>query len=379
MKKEDPGYPRVIPIGTRGDQLRECEKESVLREVEDFIKGKAPLHHVLKQPVIIDNTTSGTGDKEDSGYKRVREEISDITQSKLKKDTPLSWILFRKLFQLFPQASQNTNIISLDDVHVLARLAKVQSRDVQYVLRFYHELGVLLYYPNIKGLEQKVILNPQWFVECLGKILSLPGAAEERYEDKVEWKLFRTKGILVQSLYTSVWRECQGVQPEEFMELLIHFQLAVQVKVEPQVYFDEDSKKFFVPSVLLYYSPANDHIPGHSFPFAANNSTIVAAPLHVTFHAGFVIPGFFTRFATAVLKDRDNTIRKIGLCFENNVFHNLISYEMQSLPSHYVVLTEHANSIEIRFTCPSIQHPKEVQKCCVNLKVCMIKIYIKLY
>ena len=373
VKKKDPGYPRVIPIGTRGDKLGELEKQSVLREVEDSIKGKAPLHHVLKQPVIIDNTTSGTGDKEDPGYKRVREEISDITQSKLIKDTPLSWILFRKLFQSKAR-SQNTDIMSLDDVHVLARLAKVQSHDVEYVLCFYHELGVLLYYPNIKGLEQKVILNPRWFVECLGKILALPGAAEERYEDKVEWELFRTKGILVQRLYTNVWSKCQGVQPEEFMELLIHFQLAVQVKVERQVYFDEHSKKYFVPSVLPYFSQANDRIPGHchnSFLFAENSSIIVAAPLHVTFHAGFVIPGFFTRFAIAVLKDRDNSIQKIGLCFKKNVFHNLIRYEMQSLPSHYLVLTEHANSIEISFTCPSIRPLKEMQKCCVNLKVCL--------
>ncbi len=379
----DPGYPRVIPIGTRGDKLVSKTAEAVLREVEDSIKGKAPLHHVLKQPVIIDNTTSGTGDKEDPGYKRVREEISDITQSKLKKDTPLSWILFRKLLQLLPEASENTvNIISVNDAHAIASLAKVQSSHVQSVLGFYHELGVLLYYPNIKGLEQKVILNPQWFVECLGKVLALPGATEERYEDKVEWELFRTKGILVQRLYTNVWRECQGVEPEEFMELLTHFQLAVEVKVEPEVYFNEHSKKYFVPSVLPYYSSDNDQEDRsvtaqhrHAFSSAVGKSSIIkAAPLHVTFHAGFVVPGFFTRLATVILKDRGEPLSNLSLYFEkdkNSIFHNQISYEMQSLPSHHIVLTEHANTIEISFTCPSFQLHKEVQTCCANVKVCV--------
>ena len=366
----DPGYPRVISIGTRGDELDSKTVKAVLKEVEDSIKGKPALHHVLKQPVIIDNTTSGTGDKEDPGYKRVREEISDITQSKLKKDTPLSWILFRKLLKLLPEASQNANIISLDDAHAIASLAKVQSSDVEAVLCFYHELGVLLYYPNIKGLEQKVILNPQWFVECLGKVLALPGAAEERYEDKAEWELFRTKGILVQKLYTYVWGECQGIQPEDLMELLTHFQLAVEVKVEAQVYFYEHSKKYFVPSVLPYYSSdvsAQQQV--------GKSSIIEAAPLHVIFHAGFVIPGFFTRLATALLKDRAEYYPKLRLYFEkdkNNMFHNLITYEMQSLPSHYVVLTEHANTIEISFTCPSIRPRKEIQTCCDNLKVCKL-------
>ena len=379
----DPGYPRVIPIGTRGDELDSKTAEAVLREVKDSIKGKPALHHVLKQPVIIDNTTSGIGDKEDPGYKRIREEISNITQSKLKKDTPLSWILFRNLLHLFPKTSRNSiNIISVHDVHAIASLAKVQASDVEAVLGFYHELGVLLYYPNVKGLEQKVILNPQWFVECLGKVLALPGATEERYEDKAEWELFRTKGILVQRLYTNVWRECQGVRPEEFMELLTHFQLAVEVKVEAEVYLYEHSKKYFVPSVLPYYSSDNDQedlsVTQFAFSSAVNVgkiSIIKAAPLHVTFHAGFVVPGFFTRLATALLQDRGESYPiKLRLYFEkdkNNIFHNLITYEMQSLPSHYVVLTEHANTIEISFTCLSIGQPyKKIQRCCVNLKVC---------
>ena len=374
----DPGYPRVIPVGTRGDELDSKTSVAVLREVEDSIKGKASLHHVLKQPVIIDNTTSGIGDKEDPGYKRVRQEITDITQSNLKKDTPLSWILFRKLLQLFPQTSRNSiiNIISVHDVHDIASLAKVQSSDVEAVLGFYHELGVLLYYPNIKGLEQKVILNPQWFVECLGKVLALPGAADERYEDKAEWELFRTKGILVQRLYTYVWRECHGIEPEELMELLTHFQLAVQVKVEAEVYFNEHSKKYFVPSVLPYYSSDNDQEDlSVTLSSAVGNSSIIkAAPLHVTFHAGFVVPGFFTRLATVILKDREGSLSKLSLYFKkdkNSIFHNQISYEMQSLPSHYVVLTEHANTIEISFTCPSFEPHKEVQTCCANVKVCI--------
>ena len=360
----DPGYPRVIPIGTRGDKLSgKRAKQSVLREVEDSIKGKPALDHVLKQPVIINNTTSGTGDKEDLGYKRVREEISDITQSKLKKDTPLSWILFRKLLQLLPEASENiVNIISVNDAHAIASLAKVQSSDVDSVLSFYHELGVFLHYPNIKGLEQKVILNPQWFVECLGKVLGLPGATEERYEDKAEWELFRTKGILVQKLYTNVWSECQGAEPSDFLELLIHFQLAVEVKVEAQVYLYEYSKKYFVPSVLSYYSPLSNScsttqrfrkwITKKKHSISADHATditsIKAAPLHITFRAGFVVPGFFTRLATALLKDRGESYPKLHLYFgkdKNTIYHNLITYEMQSLPSHYVVLTEHANTI----------------------------------
>ena len=66
--------------------------------------------------------------------------------------------------------------------------------DLPSVLKFYHELGVILYYPHIRSLSDKVILSPSWFVDCLGKVLTLPGAtSEERHEYKVEWNLLRSK------------------------------------------------------------------------------------------------------------------------------------------------------------------------------------------
>ena len=162
------------------------------------------------------------------------------------------------------------------------------------------------------------------------------------------------------------------------MELLTHFQLAVEVKVIPEVYFNGHVKKYFVPSVLRYYSSDNDLSVTqhrHAVPI------IKAAPLHVIFHAGFVVPGFFTRLATALLKDRGESYPKLSLYFEkdkSNIFHNLVTYKMQSLPSHYVVLTEHASTIEISFTCPSIRPHKEIQTCCINLKVCVSYMYTKL-
>ena len=360
LKKDqaDPGYPRVIPIGTRGDELKACGQhpDDVLKVINDSIKEKPALHHVMKQPVVVDNTTSGKGDNEDPGFKRVRTEILDITASNLRKRTPISWILFRKLLHLYSQNCQ-VNIMSLQNVHYISAVAQIQPDDVQSVLSFYHELGVLLYYPNIEGLKEKVILNPKWLVECLGKVLTLPGAAEERYEDKAEWELLRSKGILVQRLYTIVWRKCQGVEPDQLIELLIHFQLAVQVKSKE--YFDRHSKQYFVPAILPYTVSAPE----------IGNFAINIAPLHVTFTAGFIIPGFFTRLATAMLKARNDSFPKLSLFFKNGIYHNQVTYKMESFLAHFITLTEQSNTIQINFTCSSDSPHTEVQTCCASLKV----------
>ncbi len=152
-KDNDPGYPRVMPIGTRGDELKRCGKDpqKVLKELEDSMKSIPVSHHVLKQPIIIDNTTSGKGVEEDPGYQMVRQAMFNMTSSQLmRKKTPITWILFRKLLQL-AQRSQGVNIISFNDAIAIGSLAKLQHNQMISVLEFYHELGVLLYYRCIKG------------------------------------------------------------------------------------------------------------------------------------------------------------------------------------------------------------------------------------
>ncbi len=359
-KDKDPGYPRVIPIGTRGDKLKRCGKDpqKVLKELEDSMKSIPVSHHVLKQPIIIDNTTSGKGVKEDPGFQMVRQTMFDMTSSQLtRKKTPITWILFRKILQL-TQRSQGVNIISLNDAIAIGSLAKVQQDQMVSVLEFYHELGALLYYRCIKGLQEKIILNPQWFVECLGKILTLPGAGEERFEDKKEWELFRNKGILVERLYTAIWGKCEGITPEELIDLLMYFQLAVEVTTDE--YFNKVAKQYFVPAVLPYSSA----------PSVIENSAIKVAPLHITFNSGFPIPGFFTRLTTTMLKPKDVAHPQLALYFKDSIYHNQVTYRMKSLPSHFVTFSERNNVVEIDFSCYSMRPLTDIQKCTLNLKVC---------
>ena len=361
-KKNNPGYPRVMPIGTRGDELKQRGKDpkEVLKVVEDSLKSKPAMYNVLKQPIVIDNTTSGKGVEEDPGYQIVRQAMFDMTSSQLKKKTPIAWILFRKLLQLFQRSPGANNIISFEDAIAISALAKLQEDQVFSVLEFYHELGVLLYYPFIKGMHQKIILNPQWFVECIGKILTPPGVVEETFEDKMEWELLRNKGILVEKLYNKVWRECEGIEPNELIELLMRFQLAVEVKTNE--FLAKHGKQYFVPAVLPYSST----------PTVDENSAIKAAPLHITFDSGFPIPGFFTRFSTAMLKPKDGAHPQLALYFEDGIYHNQVTYKIASLPSHFVTITEQSNTIEVDFSCSSMRPLNEIQKCSVSLKVCYL-------
>ena len=343
-------YPKVIAVGTRGDKLKATEKERVKKTLEEFLQARHYSEVLDKHKVlIVDNTTSGQ-EHEDNTFKCLREEIDDFTSTKLKVRTPISWILFRKVLQMLVE-KKSRNTITIGEAIAVGKSCKIEPKDVMKVLNFYHELGVVLFYPHIKGLGDKVILSPKWFVDCLGKVLTLEG----RVYGKM-WDLLKKKGILVQPLYATAWKGCGGVEPEEMIQLLVHFGLAAEL--ETKQYYDPDVKQFFVPAVLPTFTgdPSSAITPGYK---------LRATPLHITFSTGYVIPGFFTRLVTSMARFGQQTC---SLQFDEDVFRNRMHFLFDI---NEVTLTELPNVIQVDLLRYIPDSPKltPIQKSCESLQV----------
>ena len=324
-------YPRVLCIGTHGDKLKAMGQtyDQKIKEIESYCKDK-PFEVLIDGFHIVDNTTAGSGEGEDIDFSKVRSAIHDFTYNKLIVKTPISWVLFRKVVQAL-----KANVISLEEAHAIGIACKIPSDVVPKVLLFYHDLGVVLFYPHIAGLENVVILSPKWFVEALGKVLTLKG--REDHKTRLMWDLLREKGILVQPLYVAAWREVEGLDPESLINLLVCFCLAAEVKTDQ--FYDPCVKQYFLPLVL----------PSGNGASVSSDYRQRATPLHLTFRTEFVPPGFFTRFIT--------TIAKSPLCeitFDKGVYRNRISIEFGDPPIDEVNFSElpHAIQVDVRRYAP---------------------------
>ena len=324
-------YPRVLCIGTHGDKLKAMGQtyDQKIQEIESYCQGK-PFEVLIDGFHIVDNTTAGSGEGEDVNFSKVRSAIRDFTYNKLIVKTPISWVLFRKVIQAL-----KANVISLEEAHAIGIACKIPSDVVPKVLLFYHDLGVLLFYPHIIGLENVVILSPKWFVEVLGKVLTLKG--REDHKTRLMWDLLRNKGILVQPLYVAAWREVEGLDPESLINLLVCFRLAGKVKTDQ--FYDRSVKQYFLPLVL----------PSVKVASISQEYRQRATQLHLTFRTEFVPPGFFTRFIT--------TIAESPLCevnFSKGVYRNQINIEFGDPPIDEVVLSEllHAIQVDVRRYAP---------------------------
>ena len=338
-----PKFPRIIPVGTHGDEVQ--EKEKILITLLSHCEGKAyaPL---LVDGVIVDNTTAGHGkEHEDQGFRYIREQVHQLTSEHLAVETPIAWVLFRKVLQ---KVAKDNPIVAYNRAVAVGQACGIAEDVVPSVLHFYHELAVFLHYIQIRSLSDQVIADPQWLVKQLGRLLA-PRGLEENVSNQLLWKPLHEKGILIQPLYEEVWKK-SILKPQSLADLLEHFLLAAPI--DPPIAVSEiPGRKYFVPSVLRLSSQNSP--PGlstHMAEYRIQNVTTVvkmSSHLHLTFSTQYVPPGFFTRLATTLTMEP-----KCEPLFEQGVFRNKITFAYNQIDEF--TICEQSSSVQINVV--RIQH-----------------------
>ena len=328
-----PKFPRIIPVGTHGDKVQ--EKEKILSTLLSHCDGKA-YASLLLNGVIVDNTTAGRGKEcEDKGFRYIRETVHQFASKHLAVQTPVAWVLFRKVLQ---KVTKGSSIVSYEQAVAVGQACGIVEDVVPSVLHFYHELAVFLHYTQIESLSDKVIVDPQWLIRQFGRLLA-PEGLEQKVSNQLLWKPLHEKGILVQPLYEEVWDE-SILKPQSLADLLEHFLLAAQIH-PPKSVTPYEGLKYFVPSVLKLSMQDTNSTPKSREPVK------MSSPLHLIFSTQYVPPGFFTRLATTLTKER-----KCEPLFQHNVYRNKITFANDQIDEF--TICEQSSSIQINVV--RIQH-----------------------
>ena len=329
-----PKFPRIIPVGTHGDKVK--KKEKILSTLLSHCDGKA-YASLLLNGVIVDNTTAGRGKKcEDKGFRYIREIVHQFASKHLAVQTPVAWVLFRKVLQ---KVTKGSSIVSYEQAVAVGQACGIAEDVVPSVLHFYHELAVFLHYTQIESLSDKVIVDPQWLIRQFGRLLA-PEGLEQEVSNQLLWKPLHEKGILVQPLYEEVWDK-SILKPQSLADLLEHFLLAAQIN-PPKSVTSYEGLKYFVPSVLKLSKQDT-----YSTPKSRDPVMKMSSPLHLIFSTQYVPPGFFTRLATTLTKEP-----KCEPLFEPNLYRNKITFAYDQIDEF--TICEQSSSVQINVV--RIQH-----------------------
>ena len=164
-------WPRIVMVGTHKDLLSPRSKSVINTLFSDYSKGKSFVKHLV-EPLQFVNCLTGK-------LKHLQDAILSVAKPLYEKHCPLKYFKF-----------EHHILHDLARVHIekelVSRIAhQIGITDVESLLQYCANKGIILYYPNVESLQNDVFVTPYNIIKVLSVILegsnhqsSLPNAVE---------------------------------------------------------------------------------------------------------------------------------------------------------------------------------------------------------
>ena len=228
-------------VGTHKDKVSKSEIQTIEDKLcctADKLKCKELLWESNEKVLFpVDNTTAGT-EKEDPTACILRTRIQELVENSSVYDIPITWFLLllemqKICLQKKIKFLQYTEVV---DICKKAGLIK-DEKEVQNALLLFHLMGVLLYYHEVPGMCQYVIIDHQWLFEKLTSLINL--TFERKGFDLKAISKFKYEGILNKSLIEQMNLQTD-IKTDCFIALLEHLKVIAKI----------DTENYFMPCVL---------------------------------------------------------------------------------------------------------------------------------
>ena len=315
----------VCIIGTHADKLKEEFGERYDEEVSEINKEVKCLvdemkEHKGKNDIVfwynchenyvfpMDNTISRISQINDfkteiaKDVKVIRKCSNEVLRKNDEYEIPITWFIL----ELELRSNDKCHCISLNEVkHICDRIMQpYESMDIdniKEILKFYHTYGMLLYFSEVKGMNNFVITDPQWLFKNLTKILMC----------KCQKRIYKSnlidsmkKGICHMELLESLDLDLQGVELVSFVALLEHLKVIAPMKTIKGAYF--------IPSVLPQYDDKEHsftkEVYGEVSAYTVDKQNICekVEPLLIQFTFGTIPRGLLGFLVTQLHQDKSN-------------------------------------------------------------------------
>ena len=177
--------------------------EAYLREL---IRDKPYADIINTDIMFIDNTRSGSRfwNPDDTVQKLLKVILGDAQRATAAKRVPLCWLPFTQGLRDQAAGEDCKPVLSLEEITQQAsRLCGIPPEEVDAMLRFHHDLGLLLYYHRVPSLCQNVITKVQWLIKLTSALLHPLQTSDRQMEE--QFRLLHDHGILLESLAIHIW------------------------------------------------------------------------------------------------------------------------------------------------------------------------------
>ncbi|XP_013395173.1 uncharacterized protein LOC106162424 isoform X2 [Lingula anatina] len=289
-KEKKSVIPHVLIIGTHKDKLAsEVAADEILGQLLDYLEDKQELaEHVYRCFAI-----SNLADVEE--FDEIKSEIEHLCGYSRDREAgrqmhPVRW------FQLeldLAKKSEERPIIYIKELRDMARLVGIRDAELdEMFIPYHHHLGDVLHF-KVDGLENIVILDPQWLADLFSAIMTPP--VSKSGKDRLDYlKRSLEKGELNEEVFdVYLQKEKMTDMKNEVIQLMEHFDLMLDISKSVQnPMLPSGKRKFVVPCMLK----SNDLVK-YRPPEKAREIS-----LFISFPHGFFPPGLFHRLIIRLLR-----------------------------------------------------------------------------
>ena len=291
--------------------------------------------------------------------KNIRDKIQEQVKGRDYYELPITWFIFLlKIQKLCSEKSisyvsydqavdvwMDENKLeaksdqgSHDDQH---DIASRDNSDVHNVLLFFHFMGMLFYYHEVKGICDFVFIDRQWLFEKLTELVEIKfkkgySKKDVSAEDVEE---FTMEGRLSINIIKNLKIDLQGIEPLYFIYLLDYLNIVAPI--------DSEGKEYFMPSVLASIPDARS---AHKFiDLEKFYGAIQRVPLLVGFKNGPMPHGFFCHLIVELFRNPPTGWKRRPLRSNQRmqqVYNNFITFPTDS--AYFVSLFYKIGYLEVQ-------------------------------
>ena len=237
-------------VGTKSDLCEDCVTvvKNIYKKLEPIIDQTVRKSSLItidgKYFVPVSNCNAGT-DGEDPMACKFRNCIFDSLEKKDVYHIPIVWLILELEIQNRTKAKEENVISFAEVVNICEEYSLITNKaDIRAALKFFHHIGIFLYYGSDYSKSADVIItNYQWVFENLTQIVKVAKSDEDIAID------FRCNGRLNKQVINHVdWKLGKNVDKNYFLKLLV--KLAI---ISPTKRMDVPDE-FFMPCVLPTFS-----------------------------------------------------------------------------------------------------------------------------
>ncbi|XP_038049624.1 uncharacterized protein LOC119723146 [Patiria miniata] len=246
----------VIVVGTHKASVSEASRmhftEVLHRRITSPFCHRLVLNPLDDKPLfLVENSQSV-----DDDFKQVRAEIFRRVESAeyAQERYPIKYLHFYREIQNRRKLAKTdcaAYVMTLDQISDLARdtCDVANEDDMKSMLRFFVEAGEIIH----KGddiLQQHVVLDPQFLVDVMKKLVRIPRGSKRSHRFAVDWRDYESSGIITEGLLQHIYSDMSHLVPL-LTKLLLAYDLMCQVAsgLNPNC----SNRFFLVPAMLPPY------------------------------------------------------------------------------------------------------------------------------